>query len=371
MITRRSFLLASPLAAATRSFDSGLRSYFRSGVERNGIVGASLLLSHEGETIFEEQVGKQNLEKHQPVTPQSIFHWASVTKTLTSIAIMQLRDQGSLGLDDPVLRHCPEIMMVRNPFGPVLRITLRHLLSHSAGFRPATWPWDNRPWVPSAPGAWGQLVATFPETEIYFTPGSRFSYSNFGILLLGRTIERVSGLSFARYIAKHIFEPLGMKSSYFDKTPPELLQHRCQSYYRDRNRLLAGSFDYETGVTMSNSGLNAPLTDMSRYLSSLVGHGPSLLRRSSLVEMWRPILPAEDGESMGLSFFITKRAGVTMPNHRGDQNAFISRVGIVPASHSTYAVAYNTSATGSGQNTGAFDKQLKDYLIDQVYSRLT
>ena len=340
-------------------------------MERNGIVGASLLLSRDGETIFEEQVGKQNLEKHQPVTPQSIFHWASVTKTLTSIAIMQLRDQGALGLDDPVLRHCPEITMVHNPFGPVLRITLRHLLSHSAGFRPATWPWDNRPWVPSAPGAWGQLVATFPETEIYFTPGSRFSYSNFGILLLGRTIERVSGLSFARYIAKHIFEPLGMKASYFDKTPPELLQHRCQSYYRDRNRLLAGSFDYETGVTMSNSGLNAPLTDMSRYLSSLVGHGPSLLRRSSLEEMWRPILPAEDGESMGLSFFITKRAGVTMPNHRGDQNAFISRVGIVPASRSTYAVAYNTSATGSGQNTGAFDKQLKDYLIDQVYSRLT
>ncbi len=373
MITRRTFLaspFASPLAAIGPPFEIPLRGYFRSGVERNGIIGASLAIAHNGETIFEEQVGQQNLDLHLPVTQQTIFHWASITKTMTAIAILQLRDKGSLGLDDPILRHCPEVAMVRDPYGPILRITLRHLLSHSAGFRAVTWPWADRIWNPTATGAWGQLVATFPETDILFPPGSRFSYSNLGILFLGRTIERLSGLPFARYISKNIFDPLGMKNSYFDKTSPEMLPHRSHSYYRDGNRLTAGSFDYETGAAMSNSGLNAPLSDMQLYLQSLAGHGPSLLRHSSLEEMWRPILPA-DGDSMGLSFFITKRANLKMVGHMGDQNAFISRIGIVPSSRTTYAVAYNTSAVGPRQNTSAFDKQLKDHLIDTIFTRIS
>ncbi len=371
-LTRRKLLIAagSPLFARP-AFDAPLRNYFRSGVERNGIAGASLAVWSHGETVFEEQVGQQNVEKRQPVTAKTIFHWASITKTMTGAAILQLRDKGSLRLDDPVLRYVPEINMVRNPHGPNLRITLRHLLSHSAGFRAGTWPWDNRPFVPTAPGAWGQLAATFPETDILFPPGSRFSYSNLGILFLGRTIERLSGLPFARYIEKHIFEPLGMKSSYFDKTPPELLPYRSASYYRNGATLGGTTFDYETGVTMSNSGLNAPLGDMLRYLASLGGHGPSLLDPRSLEEMWRPILPAEEGDSMGLCFFVTQRKGLKMVSHMGDQNAFISRIGLVPAHKTAYAVAYNTTSSGRGQDTKAFDKQLKEYFIDSVFTNLT
>ena len=370
--TRRKLLLAagSPLLARP-AFESSLRNYFRSGVERNGIAGASLAVWSHGETVFEEQVGQQCVEKHQPVTPKTIFHWASITKTMTGAAILQLRDRGSLRLDDPVLRYVPEINMVRNPHGPNLRITLRHLLSHSAGFRAGTWPWDNRPFVPTAPGAWGQLVATFPETDIQFPPGSRFSYSNLGILFLGRTIERLSGLPFARYIEKHIFEPLGMKSSYFDKTPAELLPYRSASYYRSGATLGGATFDYETGVTMSNSGLNAPLGDMLRYLASLGGHGPGVVAPHSLEEMWRPILPAEEGDSMGLCFFVTQRKGIKMVSHMGDQNAFISRVGLVPSHKTAYAVAYNTTSSGRGQDTKAFDRQLKEYFIDSVFSNLT
>ena len=381
LLTRRDLLWAAaqpltllaapqPLTART-AFEPALRKYFRTGVERNGIAGASLSVWSHGETIFEEQVGQQSVEKRQPVSPKTIFHWASITKTMTGVAIVQLRDKGSLHLDDPVIRYCPEINMVRNPHGPNLRITLRHLLSHSSGFRASTWPWDNRPFIPTAPGAWGQLVATFPETDINFPPGSRFSYSNLGILFLGRTIERVSGLPFARYIAKHIFEPLKMDSSYFDKTPPALLPYRSASYNRNGSSLGGAVFDYETGVTMSNSGLNAPLGDMLLYLASLGGHGPAVLAPRSLEEMWRPILPADEGDSMGLCFFVTQRKGLKMVSHMGDQNGFISRVGLVPAHKTAYAVAYNTTSSGGGQDTKAFDKQLKEYLIDSVFSSLT
>ena len=348
----------------------GLRKFFRAGVEKNGIAGASLSVWRRGVSVFEDQFGQQNIEKRQPITPKTIFHWASITKTMTGIAILQLRDKGSLRLEDPIIRYCPEVNMVRNPNGPNLRITLRHLLSHSAGFRAGTWPWDNRPFVPTAPGAWGQLSATFPETDILFPPGSRFSYSNLGILFLGRTIERLSGLPYARYVQKHIFEPLQMSSSYFDKTSPELLPFRSASYYRNGASISATTFDYETGVTMSNSGLNAPLSDMGLYLTSIAGHGPSILAPRSLEEMWRPILPAEEGDSMGLCFFVTQRKGLKMVGHMGDQNAFISRVGLIPAHKTAYAVAYNTTASGSGQDTKLFDKQLKEYFIDSVFPSL-
>ena len=371
MTSRRKFLLAAAQPLAARPIlDSNLRAFFRAGVERNGIAGASLAIWQKGERVFEEQVGQQNTAKRQPVTAKTIFHWASVTKTMTAIAILQLRDKGSLWLDDPVVRHCPDMTLVRNPHGPILRVTLRHLLSHSSGLRASTWPWDNRPFVPTAPGAWTQLAATFPETELQFPPGSRFSYSNLGILFLGRAIEQLSGLPYPRYIAKHIFEPLGMESSYFDRTPAHLLPHRSASYYRSGASLAAAPFDYETGVTMANSGLNAPLGDMLRYLSALSGHGPNLVSPRTLDEMWRPILPADDGDSMGLSFFVTQRRGVKMVGHMGDQNGFISRVGAIPASQTAYAVAYNTTAAGPGQNTKDFDRQLKEHLIDTIFSRM-
>ena len=162
-----------------------------------------------------------------------------------------------------------------------------------------------------------------------------------------------------------------MKSSYFDKTPAELLPYRSASYYRSGATLGGATFDYETGVTMSNSGLNAPLGDMLRYLASLGGHGPGVVAPHSLEEMWRPILPAEEGDSMGLCFFVTQRKGIKMVSHMGDQNAFISRVGLVPSHKTAYAVAYNTTSSGRGQDTKAFDRQLKEYFIDSVFSNLT
>ena len=130
------------------------------------------------------------------------------------------RPPGLLKLDDPIVRHVPELARVHNRFGDTGAITLRHLMSHSAGFRSGTWPWREQEWQPFEPGSWAQLEAMLPYTEVQFRAGERFSYSNPGIVYLGQVIERLSGEDFEVYVDKNILKPLGMHSSYFDRTPP-------------------------------------------------------------------------------------------------------------------------------------------------------
>ena len=185
---------------------------------------------------------------------------------------MQLRDRGLLTLDDPAVKYLPEIRGIHNPFGDVSQITIRRLMSHSAGLRASTWPWGgDKPWHPFEPAGWSQLVAMFPYTEVLFEPGTQYRYSNPGVILLGRIIETLSGDDYEMYVTKNILMPLEMHRTFFDRAPYHLRDHRSHSYTRTDAGLEEMRFDFDTGITVSNGGLNAPLTDMARYLGFLVG----------------------------------------------------------------------------------------------------
>src|SRR5262245_50316829 len=271
---------------------------FRNESKNAGIVGGSFLFLRDNKIVASEYYGSANLAKNQPVDENTIYHWASNTKPFTGIAIMQLRDRGLLKLDDPVTKYLPELRAVHSQYGSMDEITVRHLMTHSAGFRNPTWPWDQgKDWEPFEPTEYSQLVAMFPFTEILFKPGSKFSYSNPGIIFLGKIIEKLSGDDYEVYIDKNILKPLEMYRTYFDATPQHLLKHRSHSYYIENGKRSEGRFDVNTGITVSNSGLNSPISDMMKYLDFLVGDTKKqavydgVLKRSSLEEMWKPQLP--------------------------------------------------------------------------------
>src|SRR5258707_345415 len=273
---------------------------FRHECKDGGIVGATFVFLKDGKAVASDYYGSANLEKNQPVDENTIYHWASNTKQFTGIAIMQLRDRGLLKLDDPVTKYLPELRAVHNPFGSMGDITIRHLMTHSAGFRNGTWPWSTgKDWEPFEPTEYSQLVAMFPYTEIRFKPGSKFSYSNPGIIFLGKIIEKLSGDDYKVYIDKNIFKPLEMYHSYFDATPYHLVKYRSNSYYIENGQRTEGRFDANTGITVSNSGLNSPLPDMIKYLNFLVGDPKKadvydgVLKRSTLEEMWKPQIKTE------------------------------------------------------------------------------
>ena len=277
---------------------------FSTVLDQHGIVGGGFALVTEpnGEAIYSH--GQADRKTHQPIDAATAYNWASITKTMTAIAILQLRDRGRLSLDDPAVRYVPELAQVHDAFGSIDSITIRQLLTHSAGFRNPTWPWDcddpaNCDWQPFEPTKWTQVAAMLPYTHVAFVPGSRWSYSNLGYVFLGQIIERISGDDFEVYIDKNILKPLGMTNSYFDRAPYFLEKHVSASYLRSGATLAAQPFNFDTGITTSNSGLKAPISDMVKYLRFLIGYPTNelydvVLKRASLEEAWTGVLPATE-----------------------------------------------------------------------------
>ena len=343
--------------AQTDKFASFRNTYLKE-VKDAGIAGSSFVFLKDNKVLLEEHYGSANIEKKQAVDANTIYHWASNTKPFTGIAIMQLRDRGLLKLDDPVTKYLPEVRDVHNAHGSMDDITIRHLMTHSAGFRGSTWPWDRgQDWEPYEPTEYSQLVSMFPFTEILFKPGSKFSYSNPGIIFLGRIIEKLTGDDYEVYVDKNILRPLEMYSSYFDATPYHLLKHRSHSYYMRHGKRSEGRFDVNTGITVSNSGLNSPIADMVKYLNFLIGDAKKqsvydgVLKRSSLEEMWKPQLTTTidaNGNNgfttdVGLIYFLNRRDGRTFLGHGGDQNGFISYIDFEPESRQASIIVFNTN----------------------------
>jgi len=359
-------------AIAAHSQIDAFQPRFRDALTSHGIVGGGFAFVHGTAPATRFFFGQQSHQSLQPIDADTAYNWASITKTMTAIAILQLRDRGLLSLNDPAVRYVPELRQVHSDYGPIDAITIRHLLTHSAGFRNPTWPWDcddptNCDWQPFEPTRWNQVAAMLPYTHIAFAPGSRWSYSNLGYVFLGQIIERLSCDDFEVYIDKNILKPLEMHSSYFDRSPYFLEGHVSASYLRAGTKLTPQPFNFDTGITTSNSGLKAPIPDMVKYLRFLIG-GPAnlryevVLKRTSLEEMWAGVLPAvEPGKAptsftsgphgaqpkMGLGFFVLESAGHRYIYHDGDQGGFSSELLIDPAGRSASIMAVNTADTGA------------------------
>jgi CubicO group peptidase (beta-lactamase class C family) len=182
-------------------------------------------------------------------------------------------------------------------------------------------------------------------------------------VFLGNKIERISGDDFEVYIDKNILMPLGMTASYFDRSPYFLEAHVSASYLRAGDKLTEQPFNFDTGITTSNSGLKAPITDMVKYLQFLIGDPANtrydfVLKRPSLEEAWKGVLPAtEPGKAataytkgapmMGLGFFVVDWNGRRYVYHDGDQGGFSSEMLIDPAQHTANILAVNTTDTAA------------------------
>lgn len=332
------------------------------------VVGGGAVLVRDGRSIAWHHVGQADRDAGQAADSATIYHWGSITKTLTAIGIMQLRDRGLLSLDDPITRWVPELRQLHNPFGSTDSITLRMLLSHSAGFQDPTWPYgEGKAWEPFEPTRWEQLVAMMPYQEVRFAPGSRYGYSNPAFIYLARVIESVTGDPYQSYIQKNIWTPLGLTRSYFGTTPYHLAADRSNSYVIRRDgaagpRAEAIGREFDPGITIPNGGWNAPLGDLAAYATFLLGTRggtPSraarfdgVLGRGSLEEMWRSVVPVDGPESMGLSFFVLDLGGRRIVGHTGQQAGFRSFIFLDPGSGTAVIAATNTInyARGAASN---------------------
>jgi CubicO group peptidase (beta-lactamase class C family) len=357
---------SAPAHASTRTALpddwSGFLRLFDAYTDSDRVVGASVLVMRDGRILDRHDVGWADRAARQRVDARTIFHWGSITKTLTAISIMQLHDRRGLSLDERITRYVPELRQVHDPYGMIDSITLRMLLSHSAGFQNPTWPYTSgKSWEPFEPTTWNQLVAMMPYQELHFRPGSKYSYSNPGFIYLARVIEQLSGDPWEAYVQKNIFAPLRLTHSYFGATPYYLEADRSNNYTIERDSSgkiteVANGRDFDPGITIPNGGWNAPLTDLAAYAAMLTGSASDdstrqrydvVIHRPTLMSMWQPLHPMSDAatapDSMALSFFVVHRGSTTLLGHTGSQAGFRSLLFFNPATSTTVIAAFNTT----------------------------
>lgn len=270
------------LAAAFPELDA----LFREFATRLHVPGAAWGIVIDGDLAHSGATGYRDISAKAAVDVDTVFRIASMTKSFTAMAILNLRDEGKLSLDDPAERYVPELKALTYPTADSPRITIRHLLSHSEGF-----PEDN-PWGDQQLAVSDTQMAQMMRGGIPFSnaPGVAYEYSNYGFAILGRIVSRVAGTTYNDYIAAKILQPLGMTSTTLEpsKVPAQKLAHgyRWQDDQWKEEPLLAdGAFGPMGGMLTS-------VRDLSRYVSALLGAWPPRggpeagpIRRASLREM--------------------------------------------------------------------------------------
>src|SRR6266496_3771564 len=182
---------------------------FKDYADSNHLPGVAYGLVVDGKLVYKGNIGYTDIDKKIAVTSSSLFRIASMSKSFTAMAILKLRDEGKLNLDDPAYLYIPELKNIKYPTADAPLITVRHLLSHGAGF-PEDNPWGDRQLADN-----DKDLLEFIGKQISFSnpPGISYEYSNLGFALLGKIITNVSGVRYQDYIKQNIWQPLGMKTS--------------------------------------------------------------------------------------------------------------------------------------------------------------
>lgn len=315
--------------------------------------GVAIAVVHGDELVWARGFGLADVAAGRPVTPETVFRLGSITKTFTATALLQLRDAGKLSLDDPVRRHLPWFG-VAGPApagveGPSAEITVRHLLTHTAGLpREAPLPY----WTDRAFPTHEQLRAAVREGVAMFEPGEDYEYSNLGIALAGEVVAAASGMPWEEYVRRHVLDPLGMAAS--SAAAPRVPAERLATGYLTRD---ADGVAPVAPPTLSRAlgpaaEMSASALDLARYVSAhLAGHRagePSpLLAPRTLREMHRVHWLSPSWQSgRGLGFSVWRQGDRTLVGHGGWVAGHRAQIAFEPATGVGVVVLTNSDEGG-------------------------
>jgi len=295
-----------------------LEIWIKAQQEYRNIPGINVGLVYDQELIYAHSFGVADLEQSRPLQVQDPFRIASLTKTFTATALLQLRDAGKLRLDDPVKLYLPWFN-IQQTFPGQPPITLRELLTHTAGLpREAAFPY----WTDHNFPTLDQIKATLGNQQTIYPPATKFKYSNLGMALAGHIVSAVSGRPYADYIQTHIFDKLGMTAS----TVIPDTEYRRELVTPYSHRLEGGqhavlAYTETKGITPAAS-IATTIPDMARYVSLQFREADNspeaVLKGSTLKEMHRVQWLQPDWQNgWGLGWAAWQRNGKTVNGHGG------------------------------------------------------
>jgi CubicO group peptidase (beta-lactamase class C family) len=275
------------LASAFPEIDSRFEAF----AERSHVPGIAWGIVVDGELVHHGAAGYRELTAKSPVTADTVFRIASMTKSFTALCILKLRDEGKLALDDPAEKYVPELAGLKYPTSDSPTITIRHLLSHAEG-----WPEDNA-WGDRQLAVTGDEMAEMMRRGIPFSnaPGIAYEYSNFGFAILGRVVSRVAGVPYSKYVEANILRPLGMTATTME--PRDVPADRLAHGYRWEDGTWKEEPALPDGAFGPMGGMLTSMRDLARYVAFHLDAWPPRdgdetgpVRRASVREMqqvWR------------------------------------------------------------------------------------
>lgn len=288
-----------------------------------GHPGGAVLVAEGDRVLFERGFGLADVEAGIPNTVETNFRLASVTKQFTAMAVLILRDRGAVALDDPITDYFPE--------GPAAwrAITVKHLLTHTSGLVDYE---DVMPETTSVPLLDRDVLRLVKSIDTaYFSPGAHYRYSNTGYALLALTVERVSGLTFAEFLRREIFEPAGMRRSVAFENGISTVQRRAYGHSPDTT--VAHDF-HRTDQSMTSSvlgdgGIYSSVRDLLAWHRILLSE--RLVPRATLDEAFTPHVTSDDGKvRYGYGWMIEEMNGRKALTHSGSTIGFRNFIIRVP-----------------------------------------
>lgn len=292
---------------------SAIDSLYKQTAEKNHFPGIAYGIVVDGKLVHTGNYGYTDIDKKIPVSSSSVFRIASMSKSFTAMAILKLRDEGRLDLDDPAAKYIPPLKNLKYATSDAPAITIRHLLTHGAGF-PEDNPWGDRQLADT-----DKDLISFLEKQVSFSnpPDVAFEYSNLGFALLGKIVTTVSGKPYQQYIKENIWQPLGMKTAEWEysNVAPDKLAHgyRWLNEKWNEEELL---HDVPDGSWGAMGSMMCSIEEFANYMGAHIAAWPASnaedkgpIKRSSIREMhhpWRfngfnPNYKYNDGRVCGIS----------------------------------------------------------------------
>lgn len=319
-------------AADDQKTISAMRSTVETKMRADSLVGVSVAAFQNGRMVLAEGFGLKDMEKRLSVEADTMFAIGSITKQFTSACVLLLAQDGKLNVMDKVARYYPDLTRAED-------ITLLDLMNHVSGY-PDYYPLDfvDRPMMRPTPV--DEVIGMFCKRELDFEPGTRYSYSNTGFLILGRIVEKVSGRPLGEFMAERIFGPLGMTHTFFEPGTDGPEYARGYSVY-----FLSApepAFPEAKSWVHAAGALYSTPSDLVLWDEGLFGG--KLLKPEYLAVMTAPRRLADGSVSnYACGIAVGKRNGVTVYNHTGAVNGFYAFNFYVPSTRTALVLCANLS----------------------------
>src|SRR5687768_12232290 len=326
-------LVVPPAAAQPAASEKAVDAIFSRW--KTTTPGCAVGVAVGGKPVLMKAYGMADLEHNVPNTPDTIFESGSVAKQFTAMAIMLLVQDGRLSLDDQVRKHVPELPDYGVP------LTIRHMLTHTSGLR----DWGSIASIAGAPRTTRAythahvLDIVSRQKSLNFPPGTQWSYSNTGFNLAAIIVDRVSGMSFADFSKRRIFEPLGMTSTHWRDDHRRIVKNRAIAYS-------TAAVGYEIEMPFENvhgnGGLLTTVGDLLKWNENFVR---PVVGDAKLLMQMQTVGKYNDGRDLdyGLGLYVRPLDGVKNVYHSGSTAGYRAHLNRFPESHTSVAVLCNAS----------------------------